>query len=390
MWKDLPVSSHCRKQEAQELGQKLEGQWANTTHTRQHTQMTETLPFESTECVVRFLLSYAEQNGLLLPGRVPGYSRSDVKLLPSSVSKRGIWKTYCTAAEEKVDIHTVAYTTFCRLWRSLLPSVIIMKPMTDLCWMCHQNSTAILRAANSSDSSKSTTLRKAEEHLRLVQVERSFYKTTCDKCRESVRSFFTNNGEFQPPPLSSNITLSSYDIKVYYSFDYAQQVHFPSDPLQPGPIYFLTPRKCTVFGVNCEALPRQVNFLTDEARECGKGANNVVSRLHYFFESHGLGEKVAFLHADNCTGQNKNNCMVQYLAWRALTNRHSSITLSFLVVVHTKFAPDWCFGLFKRLYRHTKVGSLKSVVQVVNESADCKFSQLVSDEDGKTIVPTYV
>ena len=49
-----------------------------------------------------------------------------------------------------------------------------------------------------------------------------------------------------------------------------------------------------MFGVNCEALPRQVNFLTDEAGECSKGVN-VVSHLHYFLETHGLGEKVAFM-----------------------------------------------------------------------------------------------
>ena len=144
-----------------------------------------------------------------------------------------------------------------------------------------------------------------------------------------------------------------------------------------------------MFGVNCEALPRQVNFLTDEAGECGKGANNVVSRFHYYLETHGLSEKVALLHADNCTGQNKNSCMVQYLVWRALTNRHTSITLSFLVVGHTKFSPDWCFGVFKRHYRRTKVGSLKSIAQVANDSAECNFSQLVSDENGSTIVPTY-
>ena len=133
------------------------------------------------------------------------------------------------------------------------------------------------------------------------------------------------------PALSSTITPNTRDIKVHYSFHYAQQVHFPSDPLQPGPIYFLTPRKSIVFGVNCEALPRQVNFLTDKAGECGKGANNIVSHLHYFLETHRLSEKVMFLHADNCTRQNKNNCMVQYLVWRALTNQYSSITLSFLV-----------------------------------------------------------
>ena len=58
---------------------------------------TKTLPYNtlsisSVEYVTRFLLNYTDQNGLLLPGCIPGYSRSDIKLLPSSVSKRGIWR----------------------------------------------------------------------------------------------------------------------------------------------------------------------------------------------------------------------------------------------------------------------------------------------------------
>ena len=346
------------------------------------------LSFSSIEYVVRFLMNYTEQNGLLLPGRVPGYSRTDIKLLPSSVSKRGIWRVYHAAAEDDNTIHSVAYSTFCKLWKELVPFVIIMKPMSDLCWQCQQNSTALLRAANRPEEEKTMTIKDAQEHLRVVQLERSFYKTTCDQCRTSVMSHFTINGQFSPPsPLSSVVPVSS--IKVHYSFDYAQQVHYPSDPLQPGPIYFLTPRKCTIFGVNCEALPRQINFLTDEAGDCGKGANAVISRLHYFFDHHSLGEREVYLTADNCTGQNKNNAMIQYLTWRTLTDRHSDITFSFLVVGHTKFSPDWCFGLFKRLYKRTKVSSLKDVAEVVNKSAECNFAQLVSREDGSTIVPTY-
>ena len=64
------------------------------------------------------------------------------------------------------------------------------------------------------------------------------------------------------------------------------------------------------------------------------------------------------------------------------------IVISFLVVGHTKFAPDWCFGLLKRLYRRTKLGSMKGIAEVVENSADCNYSQLVSSEDGSTIVPT--
>ena len=134
------------------------------------------------------------------------------------------------------------------------------------------------------------------------------------------------------------------DHTSHYSFDMAQQVFYPNDPLQPGPMYFLTPRKCSIFGVCCEALPRQVNYLIDEAVDMGKGANAVVSMLHHF----GLGERDVHLHADNCGGQNKNNIMVGYLLWRVLTGLHQNITLSFMIAGHTKFSPDWCFGLLKK------------------------------------------
>ena len=343
----------------------------------------------SVKFVVRFLLNYSAENALLLPGRVPGYSRSDLQLLPSSTSKKVIWQIYLEASNKYTKVQAVAYCTFCKLWQIMLPQILLMKPMTDLCWTCQQNSAAILKASNCPELEKSAAVKEALKHLELVQCERSFYKTTCDQCKREVQEHFTEDGHINPPPPSSNTPPNSRAIKVHYSFDYAQQVHFPSDPLQPGPVYFLTPRKCTVFGVNCEALPRQINFLGDEAGDCGKGANTVVNMLDFFFDNHGLGEEEVFLHADSCTGQNKNNCMLWYLAWRAMTGRHTQITLSFLVVGHTKFSPDWCFGFFKRLYRRTKVGSLEAIAQVVNDSVKCNHAQLVTTLDGDTIVPVF-
>ena len=183
--------------------------------------------------------------------------------------------------------------------------------MTDLCWECQRNSAAILCAVNCPIAAKSATLKKAEEHLLLIQKERSFYKSILNECRRVVHDYFSSTGSFTPPPpLSSQLSANSNPIKVHYSFDYAQTIHYPSDPLQPGPIYFLTPRKCSVFVVQCEALPRQVNFLTDEAGDCGKGENSVISMLHFFFDHHGLGEQELYLHADNRVGQNKNNTVI--------------------------------------------------------------------------------
>ena len=38
---------------------------------------------------------------------------------------------------------------------------------------------------------------------------------------------------------------------------YFSHIHYPYDPMQPGPIYFLTPQKCSIFGVCCESVPCQ-------------------------------------------------------------------------------------------------------------------------------------
>ena len=54
-----------------------------------------------------------------------------------------------------------------------------------------------------------------------------------------------------------------------------------------------------------------MNYLIDVALDTGKGANTVVSFLHHFLTHHALGEVKLGLHADNCSGQNKNNIVLQ-------------------------------------------------------------------------------
>ena len=123
------------------------------------------------------------------------------------------------------------------------------------------NSTSIMRTANLSETEKSSSISNALEHLRLVKLERSHYKSIWVECKESVRAHFVTDGRFTPPPPSSHNTLQLHGHQGALQFRFC-----PPGALsfQPGPIYFLTPQKCTVFGVNCEAVPRQINFLTDE------------------------------------------------------------------------------------------------------------------------------
>ena len=46
------------------------------------------LSFDEITSVVKFIENYAEQHAILLPGRIPMYKRDDIKLSPSSISKK--------------------------------------------------------------------------------------------------------------------------------------------------------------------------------------------------------------------------------------------------------------------------------------------------------------
>lgn len=79
------------------------------------------LTFNDVSRIVTFVRNYAEDHAILLPGRIPGYKRSDLQLLPCSTTKIAVWKLYKSASEEAQD-RAVAYSSFCRIWRTLLPT----------------------------------------------------------------------------------------------------------------------------------------------------------------------------------------------------------------------------------------------------------------------------
>ena len=111
---------------------------------------------------------------------------------------------------DAVSDRAVAYP---KLWRHLVPYFVVTKPMTDLCWTCQQNSSALTRAINTPLAEKSAALSAYMEHLEAAHKERSFYKMGCDLCRTTIQS---QGGQFTPPPLSSCTAPNSVDIQSHY------------------------------------------------------------------------------------------------------------------------------------------------------------------------------
>lgn len=49
--------------------------------------------YASIRYIVQFIINFAEQHAILLPGRIPAYKKDDFKLLPSSITKKVCYVT---------------------------------------------------------------------------------------------------------------------------------------------------------------------------------------------------------------------------------------------------------------------------------------------------------
>ena len=85
----------------------------------------------------------------------------------------------------------------------------------------------------------------------------------------------------------------------------------------------------------------------------------------------------------------KKSNIIHYFIWRVMVGFQKKITLLFLIIGHTKFSPDWCFGLLKQRFRCCKIACLADLEQVVHESAEANVPQLLVTQDGDVIMPTY-
>ena len=101
---------------------------------------------------VTYIKNYAETNGILVPGRIPGYKRMDIQLLPTHTTKRSVWREYIEASRS-LYIRTAGYHSFVKFGRSF-SHILITKPKSDLCWVCQRNNKTISSTTNLSESVK--------------------------------------------------------------------------------------------------------------------------------------------------------------------------------------------------------------------------------------------
>ena len=107
------------------------------------------------------------------------------------------------------------------IWHDLCPYVAVMKLATDLCFTCQENADLIMKSAKLQDGVKKQQLEEAQEHLKLAKLQRECYNEQCAQSASKLKESPANNPDV-----------------MHYSFDFAQQIHYPFLPQQPGPIFF--------------------------------------------------------------------------------------------------------------------------------------------------------
>ena len=318
--------------------------------------------------VKSFIVNYAANHGLPDPGRDLRSGKGRLRiLLPSVMTYMSVHRVYEKSLRaDSMTVEPVGRHTFARIWQEEVPHIVFNDPRTDLCMTCEgfkkQLNQVTATHDEQRDAKKAEVHQQALDHLQQACRERVYYRA-CAKISREHYDHLAGLGNQTPCKANSR------DILMHYSFDFAQQFHYPFEDQQVGPIYFKTPRRAQLFGVCIEGIPRQVNYLIDEADFLAKSPNTVISLLDHFFANHSLGEKTVHLTADNCVAQNKNNAMLHYLMYRVLTGLHTNIELSFLVVGHTKFSPDGFFGLIRRRYRRSQVYTYEHLAQVIEDSS---------------------
>ena len=129
--------------------------------------------FADKEKAVSFIKNFAEAHALPLPGRMPKFYDYSIMLLPSDVSKASVHRDYVEAikkVEETIQkpIRCFGYREFCRLWSEVVPYIRVMPPPDDLCPICQDNASLILKSANLSNDEKMKGC-KQQKHTSSVQ-----------------------------------------------------------------------------------------------------------------------------------------------------------------------------------------------------------------------------
>lgn len=106
------------------------------------------LTLQDSERIKTFLIKYATDNALPLPGRLSNYKNHQVVLLPSDKIQLTLRQLAIDMQYRSVSVRTFQHVQ--RQWHDLCPNIVVTTPCTDLCQKCHEYAGKITYSGNPS------------------------------------------------------------------------------------------------------------------------------------------------------------------------------------------------------------------------------------------------
>ncbi|EGZ29749.1 hypothetical protein PHYSODRAFT_422571, partial [Phytophthora sojae] len=117
----------------------------------------------------------------------------------------------------------------------------------------------------------------------------------------------------------------------------------------PSQWYFYSLLSVSCFGIYYENDGVQTNYIYDESTS-GKGSDQINSMLAHFIETKLVpsGKTKLTVYADNCSGQNKNNYVINFLLTLVDMAIFEHVGFKVFVKGHTKNSCDHGFGHIRK------------------------------------------
>ncbi len=319
------------------------------------------------EKLVSFMLELAEAQGEFSPGRDAKLGSTkqdrnpDLLWLPACCTRSAVLRMFNSRHSD----FQISRTAFCSLLDQdqRLRHIKIRSPRTDMCDFCELQKRKIAGTKPHDELKAEKLTAELAAHQRAYQRERSVYNFE-RKQAETDREKFAEK------------KLKTDECTEHICMDYGQSVEIPHTADQLGGTFYLHMRKFHLFCI-CSALENSQLFYTYDEREAGKGANEVISFLHDFLVGRELKTPNIRIHADNCTGQNKNRYVMWYLVWLAATGKVKRIEYKFMIKGHTHFLADSGIGHAKKELRRSDVFCLDHWAEVINRSSVVNKARVV-------------
>jgi hypothetical protein len=124
-------------------------------------------------------------------------------------------------------------------------------------------------------------------------------------------------------------------------------------------------RKFNVHVFNLVEETKQKNhvYLYDEIHG-KKSANEIITILDSFLQN--IQGPDLVIYADNTVSQNKNHYLLNYFRFLVQTQKFHSIRFKFLLVGHTHFSPDRCFGQIQKKSQNKDIYTIDDFKNICN------------------------